>query len=99
MEMAFISRHVPTAKQVELAQAQGFQLVHIGDMDAFADNSEVLKYWNAISCVHPLIAISYLDCRKKYKVNSTIGIFNNVRRPDVDGKPCFDTDKLVVTTF
>lgn len=99
MEMAFISRHVPTEKQIGLAQSAGYQLVHIGDMDAFTDNTETLKYWNAICCVHPLIALSYIQCRKKFKVDSIVGIFNNVRRPDVDGKPCFDTDKFVVTSI
>ena len=35
LALAFLSRHIPTAKQVELAKAQGFTLHHIGDTDAF----------------------------------------------------------------
>ena len=32
----FISRHEPTARQVELAEKAGFELTPIGDLDAFA---------------------------------------------------------------
>lgn len=34
-KFAFISRHVPTPKQHELAKEKGIELVHVGDVDGF----------------------------------------------------------------
>ena len=33
--MNFISRHAPNADQIQLAADRGFDLVHVGDVDAF----------------------------------------------------------------
>lgn len=35
MIVAFISRHAPTARQIELADEAGIELVHVGDADGF----------------------------------------------------------------
>lgn len=32
---AFVSRHVPTYSQIEVAKKKGVELVHVGDRDAW----------------------------------------------------------------
>lgn len=56
MKMAFISRHTPTDRQTELAAEQGYELVHVGDCDAFSvDPSFVHEKgpFEAVAVDHP----------------------------------------------
>ena len=45
--MLFICRHVPTSEQTALAAAQGYRLVHVGDVDAF-DSAAVTTLINTV---------------------------------------------------
>lgn len=62
LKMAFVSRHVPTERQVQLAAEAGWQLDFVGDADAFNDLTLMMKDligggYNGVACVHPLIAL------------------------------------------
>ena len=91
--MIFISRHTPTVEQVALADAQGYRLVHVGDVDAF-DGPAVAaligdapqcngNYIDAVCCVHPAIAIAAIAAGK------AVGIFENANRAAEGEKPSF----------
>lgn len=81
-EMAFISRHKPTDAQVILAFEKGFQLVHVGDADAFT----VSPGWvhdkgpfGAVAVVHPAAALRLCEVFE-------VGIFENANRAP-EGEP------------
>ena len=93
----FISRHEPSQKQRELAVDQRVQLIHVGDLDAFADDLEKQiaaldeKYEaDGVVAVHPLIALMAA------RMSLPCGCFRNVNRAPVGEKPQFDTDLFVV---
>ena len=94
-KMLFISRHEATASQVTLAAKAGYQLVAVGDLDAFAGNLKDRIYdltrehgADAVACVHALIAMSALGLSRA--INSScwfaesiaVGVFENTRRED-----------------
>jgi len=100
--MVFISRHVPTAEQEALANAQGFSLFHVGDMDAFMPEEkmqmELVVLLNAygtldgfcgFSCVHPLIAMHTLNY-------GPVGIFQAQNRAPDGEKPLPVFTRLVI---
>ena len=91
-KFAFISRHVPTPKQVQIAADKGITLVHVGDVDAF-DMSPAkwpsLSGFSGAVVVHPLLALQLCG-------RFDIGIFNNVNRAPVGSPPQFDTTDLVI---
>lgn len=61
---AFVSRHVPTYAQIEVAKRKGVELVHVGDRDAW--NTDWLSFerdgYHGIIVVHPWSALrAYID--------------------------------------
>lgn len=85
-KFAFISRHTPTAEQIELAAEQGIELVPVGDMDAFTVHpayvAEKLVIAGGVVVVHPAAAM-------RLKQAYDIGVFENGVRPVEGGTPAF----------
>jgi len=88
--LAFISRHHPTATQFELANESGYELVHVGDVDAFSDDLDVVKEMgcDAVCCVHPAIAM------KAAALGYPVSVFENGNRAPEGEKPQFFAKKL-----
>lgn len=91
-ELAFISRHEPTASQRLLAAIEGYNITHVGNVDAFSDTLEDDLYvafgpkvFDAVSCVHQLVAMTALD------LGYPVATFNNINRAGVGEKPMFET--------
>jgi len=91
-KMIFISRHQPTPEQHDLAEMTGFQLIPVGDMDAFAYDlrkqiRDRLLQEDAthISCVHPAIAMTAFAAGAE-----GVGIFENAARAAEGEKPTFE---------
>ena len=90
MNFAFITRHAPTAEQVELASEQGITLHPIGDTDAFSvGNSFVHEAGNRLNVifegvivVHPAAALRLCD-------EFLVGVFENANRAPEGAKPQF----------
>ncbi len=93
-KMAFISRHTPTAEQTALAAEQGFDLIHVGDVDAFAPmawgvvDSHPAGPFQAVACVHPWLAL------KLANQGFAVGVFENANRSPEGEKPQFYAKKL-----
>lgn len=76
-KFAFVSRHVPTHSQMEIARNKGIELVHVGDRDAW--NTDWVQFekdgYYGIIVVHPWSALrAYIDTCMQ------VGVFNNVKR-------------------
>ena len=85
MKMAFVSRHEPTQKQYFLAEAQGFELIHIGDYDAFKVSPAFVYEagpFEAVAVVHPAAALNLAP-------HFVVGVFRNENRAAVGEKPDF----------
>ena len=89
----FVSRHQPTSEQVDLAAMKNVSLIHVGDLDAFADDlvSQIEKLDNehrvdGIVSVHPRIALAAWSLGLRH------GSFRNVNRAPVGAPPQFSTD-------
>ncbi len=82
---AFVSRHTPTGDQKVMAEAEGINLVHTGDRDAFTyDFSELLETgFEGVVVVHPAAAVRAMRHGLK------VGVFENGSRAAEDGKPSF----------
>ena len=85
---AFISRHIPTQGQIDLAAAQEIELIHVGDADAFTvttewvyDHSE--EPFDGVIVVHPAAA---LRLAQFYPV----GVFENANRAEPGQPPQFE---------
>lgn len=95
--MAFVSRHEPTPEQIALAKKDGYELVHVGDMDAFDHDldNQLCKLiveggYAAVACVHAMIAIRVLSFGTGYSnPRVRVAIFENAQRPSEGGKPTF----------
>ena len=96
IKLHFVSRHQPTAKQVELAFEKGYELVFMGDLDAF-DLQVVeqflyrIKLQNevpAVACVHPLIAAQAI------LTGCELGVFENKNRAPEGERPTFEAVSL-----
>lgn len=95
--MAFISRHAPTAEQVALAADQGFNLIHVGDADAFTvGNSFVYAAaarldvrLEAVAVVHPAAAL-------RLCLEFVVGVFENANRAAPGQPPQFVAKALHV---
>jgi len=92
MNFAFVSRHVPTQGQIELAASKGITLEHVGDRDAFAfPSDEILGLgFVGVVVVHPLAALI------AYRAGLSVGVFNNVNRAPIGEPPRFETTDFVV---
>lgn len=97
MRMAFVSRHEPTPEQRALAKKDGYELVHVGDMDAFDHelDNKLCKLvaeggYTAVACVHAVIALRVLSFGTGYtNPRVRVVIFENGQRADAGGKPTF----------
>lgn len=91
-KMAFLSRHEPTQEQTEVALEEGYELIWIGDADAFlvcvTDIKEKGEF-DAVAVVHPAAAMGLCT---RYK----IGVFKNINRAELGEKPQFECDGLCV---
>jgi len=95
--MAFISRHAPTERQIELAAEQGFILHHVGDADAFAVGNSFIHEaaahldvtFEAISVVHPAAALRLCS-------EFLVGVFENANRAPAGQPPQFVAKALHV---
>lgn len=95
-KMAFISRHTPTPEQVKVAADLGYDLVHVGDRDAFSVTVDGLRaeiahlgYFTAAAIVHPAAAMRLAWSFK-------VGVFKNENRAPEGQKPEFHCSGLVV---
>lgn len=97
MNFAFISRHKPTAEQVELAAKQDIFLHHIGDTDAFTVSSKWVDNvtppdigrFDGVIVVHPAAAI-------RLCTEYLIGVFENANRAAEGAPPQFSAKALHV---
>ena len=89
---AFISRHNPTTKQIEMAKERGFELVPVGDWDAFLITPHdvmMMASWrgfrdfDAVCVVHPAAALNLIS---RYPVL----VFENGNRAPEGEKPRFE---------
>ena len=85
--MLFISRHKPTEGQEILATLFNYELIHVGDVDAFNPEAVLAlirandpEGSAAICCVHPAVAITAIRAQR------TFGFFENGQRAE-EGKP------------
>ena len=93
-KFAFVSRHAPTKEQIALANQAEIELVHVGDRDAFGTIPETSDpQYQGIVGVHPMTIIQAL------KNGKMVGVFENISRPGLDGKPQFTVGRLVVVTL
>jgi hypothetical protein len=92
MKFAFISRHVPTLSQHELAQAQGIDLVHVGDTDAFKVSPGFVDdhgAFDGVVVVHPAAALNLAS-------SFLVGIFENANRAPEGAPVSFEAVALHV---
>ena len=92
-KFAFVSRHVPTEGQIDLAAKSGIELTHLGDQDAFAFPASKIRDMGYVGVVvvHPQAALT------AFTSGLAVGVFNNVNRAPVGERPQFETTDLVVT--
>lgn len=87
---AFISRHVPTQSQHDLAAAEGIELIHIGDADAFTVSPSFVDAAGAfegVIVVHPAAAMRLCG-------RFVVGVFENANRAPVGERPQFEAVAL-----
>lgn len=86
---AFVSRHVPTYSQIEVAKQKGVEIVHVGDRDAW--NTDWTQFekdgFHGIIVVHPWSALQAYN-----QTTLDVGVFNNVKRETGE----FETTELYV---
>lgn len=92
MRFAFISRHVPTAGQLQLAADKGIILVQIGDRDAFTvTDTDLIDHddgpFVGVVVVHPAAAMRLCG-------TFLIGVFENANRAPEGEKPSFEAVSL-----
>lgn len=83
---AFISRHAPTAGQIEMAAAQGIELTHVGDADAFTVDAGFVHGkgpFEGVVVVHPAAAMRLAS-------QFMVGVFENANRAPVGQPPQFE---------
>lgn len=92
MKMAFISRHTPTHRQHVLAAEQGYELLHIGDCDAFSVDPGFVHEkgaFEAVAVVHPAAAL-------RLAPHFSVGVFENANRAAEGQPPKFEAVALHV---
>ena len=90
--VAFISRHTATAEQQALANAKGFNLIAVGDVDAFSVTPAMvydMGKFDAVCVVHPAAAM-------RLQSHYDVLVFENVTRPAEGGAPAFFAKALHV---
>ena len=89
---AFLSRHKPTQRQIDLTLAQGIELVHIGDRDAFTvEQSELFDHdegpFDGVIVAHPAAAMRLCG-------SHMIGVFKNEHRAPIGGAVTFEAESF-----
>lgn len=90
MKFAFISRHLPTEGQIALAAAEGIELAHVGDADAFTVSPAWVDErgsFDGVIVVHPAAAL-------QLATTYLVGVFENANRAPVGEKPQFEAQAL-----
>ena len=87
-EAAFVSRHLPTEGQMELAAQQGLRLVHVGDMDGFEGDVSLVKDYYRVVVVHAALALRMAMAGK------WVGVFENANRAPEGERPTFEAVRL-----
>ena len=90
LKFAFISRHLPTPGQVDLAAARGIELVHVGDADAFSVDREWVRekgQFEGVIVVHPAAALRLYP-------DFVVGVFENANRAPEGERPTFEAVSL-----
>lgn len=94
-KLAFISRHVPTQAQIDLALVQGYEIVHVGDRDAFNisiwDSPISRGEFPAVAVVHPQLAMNFL------RWGFEVAVFENANRAPEGEKPSFEAVGMYIT--
>ena len=89
-KFAFISRHLPTEGQVQLAADQGIELVHVGDADAFSVGPSFVDdhgAFDGVVVVHPAAAM-------RLSGSFVVGVFENANRAPEGERPTFEAVAL-----
>jgi hypothetical protein len=81
-KFAFISRHVPTQKQQELAAEKDIDLIAVGDVDAFTITPGMYMAFDGVVVVHPAAAL-------RLCAYFPVGVFENGSRPVEGGASSF----------
>lgn len=95
-KFAFVSRHEPTPDQIRVAEEQGVELIHKGDVNAFGPGDPIVPWEISLDSVQGIIAVHPLVAVRAYALGMKIGSFENLSRPGPDGKPQFSCGRLVV---
>jgi len=91
-KLAFISRHQPDSEQKRLAAKAGYELVHVGDMDAFTvDAGFIEKEYSGAVVVHPAAALRLIAMSG---AGFVVGVFENSNRAPEGEKPQFAAKRL-----
>lgn len=92
-KFAFISRHLPTQGQVDMAAERGIELIHVGDADAFSVTPEWVHsrggLFDGVVVVHPAAAL-------RLAPHFLVAIFENANRAPVGAPPQFEAVGLQV---
>ena len=89
-QFAFISRHVPTDSQHQLAAEQDIELTHIGYHDAFTVAPgfvDAAGAFEGVVVVHPAAAL-------RLAPHFVVGVFENANRAPVGERPQFEAVSL-----
>lgn len=89
-KMACVSRHTPTTRQLELAYEAGYELVHIGDCDAFSVTPTYVRGFGnfaAVAVAHPAAALRLIEA-------FDISVFETADLAPAGQPPRFDAVKL-----
>jgi hypothetical protein len=99
--LAFISRHAPTQEQIELAATLGHEIIHVGDVDAFAPGylsvvSDLIAGFDAVAAVHPNILLTQAFGDYSGGTGLPCWVFENGSRPVEGGKPQFFCKGVII---
>jgi hypothetical protein len=96
--MNLISRHEPTPEQIRLAEGAGYELVHVGDVDAF-DHDAIMELFNRCDGITFAVAHAGLAMQLAMLAlacDIEIAIFRNSNRAPEGERPTFAADRLDV---
>lgn len=107
LKFAFVSRHVPTQEQNDMARSHGIELHHVGDVDAFTGSVEksLEDYcWKQTSeegrTMFPSdfvgLVVVHPALALRYINEFSIGVFENENRAAVGEKPQFFPKSLFI---
>lgn len=91
IKVAFISRHLPTDEQIQLAAQGGMVLDHVGDCDAFnaSELYDKAAFYDYVCVVHPAAALALIGSK-------SVIVFKNENRAQPGGSVKFTTAEMYV---